>query len=580
MILIHRVRLGGFEKVLDKSEMRNTKQMLISAVQKAVRDITGSEVVVVLSRPQHKEHGDYATNVALIASKQKNPLELAQEIARRLENLNLDIIKQIDVVPPGFINIWLSDEVLLSELTPVLQKKSSQKVMIEFTDPNPFKEFHIGHLYSNAVGESLARLQEALGATVARANYQGDVGMHVAKALYGTELKIKSEKLKVDDLQKRPLRERVKVLGEAYVQGAAAFEESEAAKQEITDINRRVFAKDPSIMPLYETGRQWSLEAFEVIYKRLGTKFDFYYFESEVGEPGKKLVLEFLKKGVFEESDGAIIFRGEKMGLHNRVFINSLGLPTYEAKEMGLAPTKYKDFPYDVSIIVTGNEVSAYFKVVLAALSKVSPDLAKKTTHIGHGMVRLPEGKMSSRTGNIKTGEWLLDETKKRLLEAYPSMQESIAEKVAVGAVKYALLRVGVGRDIVFNFDSSLSFEGESGPYLQYTYARTQSVLKKIKSEKLKVKSEKELTGEEQLALRLLYRFPEIAEEAAENYAPSTLCTYLFDLAQAFNLFYQKDPILSAEEKTRELRIVLTKRVGEVLKTGLHLLGIAAPQKM
>ena len=333
-------------------------------------------------------------------------------------------------------------------------------------------------------------------------------------------------------------------------------------------------------MPLYETGRQWSLEAFEVIYKRLGTKFDFYYFESEVGEPGKKLVLEFLKKGVFEKSDGAIIFRGEKMGLHNRVFINSLGLPTYEAKEMGLAPTKYKDFPYDVSIIVTGNEVSAYFKVVLAALSKVSPDLAKKTTHIGHGMVRLPEGKMSSRTGNIKTGEWLLDETKKRLLEAYPSMQESIAEKVAVGAVKYALLRVGVGRDIVFNFDSSLSFEGESGPYLQYTYARTQSVLKKIKSEKLKVKSEKELTGEEQLALRLLYRFPEIAEEAAENYAPSTLCTYLFDLAQAFNLFYQKDPILSAEEKTRELRIVLTKRVGEVLKTGLHLLGIAAPQRM
>src|SRR3989338_9166578 len=403
--------------------------------------------------------------------------------------------------------------------------------------------------------------------------------MHVAKALYGTELKIKSEKLKVDDLQKRPLRERVKVLGEAYVQGAAAFEESEAAKQEITDINRRVFAKDPSIMPLYEAGRKWSLEAFEVIYKRLGTKFDFYYFESEVGESGKKLVLEFLKKGVFEKSDGAIIFRGEKMGLHNRVFINSLGLPTYEAKEMGLAPTKYKDFPYDVSIIVTGNEVSAYFKVVLAALSRVSLDLTKKTTHIGHGMVRLPEGKMSSRTGNIKTGEWLLDETKKRLLEAYPSMQESIAEKVAVGAVKYALLRVGVGRDIVFNFDSSLSFEGESGPYLQYTYARTQSVLIKSKVQ-LKINDQRPTTDEELLVLRLLYRFPEIAGEAAENYAPSTLCTYLFDLAQAFNLFYQKDPILSAEEKTRELRIVLTKRVGEVLKTGLHLLGIAAPGRM
>ena len=286
---------------------------------------------------------------------------------------------------------------------------------------------------------------------------------------------------------------------------------------------------------------------------------------------------------------------------------------------MGLAATKYKDFPYDLSIIITAHEQSDYFKVVLKALSLIEPELARKTKHISHGVVRLPIGKMSSRSGTIITGEWLLDEVKKRIRERYKDMDERVAEMVAVGAVKYALLKSGIGKDLSFDFDESISLEGNSGPYLQYTFARTQSVLAKVKSQKSthstssglmlseveasKVKSDKEtvipsaarnplgishfvrddianfkLESEELSLLRALYRFPEVVGEAAGSFAPNLLCNYLFDLSQKFNLFYQKHKII--ESDNREFRLALTAAVGQVIENGLDLLGIQAPKRM
>jgi arginyl-tRNA synthetase len=226
---------------------------------------------------------------------------------------------------------------------------------------------------------------------------------------------------------------------------------------------------------------------FETIYQRLGTQFTDYFFESVVAEYGMQIVKEYLAKGVFENSQGAVIFPGKKYGLHDRVFINSLGLPTYEAKELGLAPEKARRWPYDRSFIITANEINEYFKVLLCALQQVRPDLAAKTRHLSHGVVRLPEGKMSSRTGNILTGTWLIDEAKQRLEHIitanHPDWSEgerdTVAEQVAVGAIKYALLKGALGRDIAFQFETSLSFEGNSGPYLQYTAARADAVLKK-----------------------------------------------------------------------------------------------------
>ncbi len=622
------------------------KQKIVSALQQAIKDVVGEDITVQLERPADPSNGDYSTNIAMAifaklkaqsaklktksdlvkttaqSAKFRNPLELAQKIVQALNSQlsTLNFIDRVEAVAPGFINFYLSKDYLVDQLQNVLKKKEEfgsstrlrqgsgrtppeamptergqRKIMVEFTDPNPFKEFHIGHLYSNAVGESLCRMLEAQGAKVWRVNYQGDIGLHIAKSLYAI-LQISNLKNQISNIEKKNPKERAEFLGKCYAAGSKAYEDSKESKEEINQINKKIYeGNDINIKELYEIGRRWSLEYYETIYKRLGTTFTRYYFESEAGPIGLRHVKDHIKDGVFKESEGAVIFEGEKYGLHNRVFINSLGLPTYEAKDMALPSTKYKDFPYDRSIIITANEQNGYFQVVLKALSLVNPDLAAKTKHIGHGMVRLPTGKMSSRTGDVITGEWLLDEAKKKIQEQYKAMDRIAAEKVAVGAVKYALLKSGIGRDIAFNFDESISLEGNSGPYLQYTYARTRSVLAKLKIQNSKLKATTQnvklnakpasqrgerytLNAEEVALLRVLHRFPEVVAEAAEKFAPSLLCTYLFDLAQKFNLFYQKHSILESEQK--EFRLALAAGVGEILKTGLYLLGIQAPERM
>ncbi|OGY16531.1 MAG: arginine--tRNA ligase [Candidatus Chisholmbacteria bacterium RIFCSPHIGHO2_01_FULL_49_18] len=589
-------------------------------IKKALKALNLPQVDITLEHPADEAHGDYATNVALKLHQQlhrhearsmkhekisqvapyKTPREIAKAIADYFEFRISDFgfLHKVEVAGPGFINFWISEHFLLDELKRILDLGDKygenalgkgKKILLEFTDPNPFKEFHIGHLYSNIVGESLARLLEATGATVKRANYQGDVGLHVAKAIFGL-LQIQNSKLQIQKWEKKALEERVKILGRAYAMGARAYEEDEGAKKEIKELNSKIYAQDPEIQELYNKGREWSLEYFESIYKRLGTAFDFYYFEREAGKIGLELVKQHLKDGIFEESQGAIVFPGEKHGLHTRVFINSQGLPTYEAKDLGLALTKYQDFAFDESVIITGNEVDEYFRVVLKALSLINPALGQKTKHISHGMVRLPGGKMSSRTGDVITGEWLLDEAKGGVTEIIQkagsldkSIQDSVAETVGLGAVKYALLKSSIGRDIVFDFKESVSFEGNSGPYLQYTYARARSVLSQAKNSTFKVGSFKgiQLNAEELSILRWLYRYPEAVDLAAQEFSPNVICGYLFELAQRFNAFYNKHRILQAKEKgVRAFRMQLTTAVSQILSNGLFLLGIKAPRKM
>jgi arginyl-tRNA synthetase len=562
------------------------KKEIASLIKQSLVGFTDEKINFLVENPENESFGDYSSNVALVAAKilKKSPLDLAIELVKKINISKLPEIEKVETAKPGFINFHLSQEYLLSQLGEISLRQgfAGKKIMVEFTDPNPFKEFHIGHLYSNTVGESVSRLLEAMGANLRRANYQGDVGMHVAKAIYG----LQNFKIKIEDLEEKSLKEKIKTLGEAYALGAKAYEEDNTKKREIEELNKKIYAKDEAIMPFYEKGRQWSLEYFETVYKRLGTKFDFYYFESEVGINGLELVNEYLEKGVFEKSQGAVIFPGKKYNLHDRVFVNSLGLPTYEAKELGLAFKKYSDFEFDQSIVITGNEIIGYFKVLIAALGKINPDLASKIRHLPHGMVRLPTGKMSSRTGNIITGEWLLDEAKKLLKSKFSEMEEEVLEKVAVGSVKYALLKSSLGHDIEFDFEESINIQGNSGPYLQYTYVRTQSVLEKAKSDKRKETSEfdaprpglAKLEVEEMSLLRSLNKFSEVVGWAGEKFAPNILCNYLFDLAQKFNLFYQKHKIIGSDQE--DFRLRLTQGVGQVVKTGLNLLGIQAPEKM
>jgi len=566
------------------------------------------EQKVEVFRSVKADHGDYTSNVAFrlaTSNKQQaisneaqlyhSPMEFAKKLADSLKNQ--PYVRKLEVKEPGFLNFFIKEEVLAREVENVLKRDKfeskffGKKIVVEFTDPNPFKEFHVGHLFSNSVGEAISRMLEVVGAQVMRANYQGDVGLHVAKCVWGIRNNIKNQKSKIKDLKKKSLQERINFLGSAYAEGASAYETDSKAKEEIIKLNKEIYEHLDQIEE-YKLGKAWSLENFEAIYKRLGTKFDFYYFESEVGQEGLKIVRDNLQKGVFEESQGAIIFPGEKHGLHNRVFITGQALPTYEAKELGLAFRKYQDFTYDLSIIVTGNEIVDYFKVLIMAIEQVNPKLAAKTLHITHGMLRMPGGKVSSRLGNVIGAQSLLDEAKKRALKLAAEKKiakdvdvESVAEKVAVGAVKYALLKGNANQDIKFSFDEAMALEGNSGPYLQYTYARCRSVIEKSKRVKeLRVKSQKgdfsSLAGEEELLLRSLGHFEETVVAAAEDFAPNQVASFLFEIAQKYNNLYNNLRIVDSKEPERSRRLFLTEATAKVLKKSLFLLGIEAPVKM
>lgn len=603
------------------------KQKILEDLKKAVKDLGYPATDIVLSIPKNFSFGDYSTNVALQLTKQpvgngkQTPDEIAKKIIERLQVTPLrqgfagragysgQYLEKVEVVN-GFINFFIKNDILMENVSRICRNQifeggnlpagkaglKNKKILVEFTDPNPFKEFHIGHVFSNTIGESICRLLEAQGATVKRADYFGDVGMHVAKSIWGMQKKMKKEKIKIKNLEAKSSKERVKFLGEAYALGAKAYEEEREAQEEIKKINSRVYAHIKAASPqleeieeLFEKGRKWSLDYFETIYSKLGTKFDLYYPESAVGEHGMKIVKEHMDDGIFEQSEGAVIFPGEKYGLHRRVFINSLGLPTYEAKELGLAVKKHQDFAYDQSIVVTGNEINEYFKVLLAALSQIAPELAASTRHIGHGMVRVPSGKLSSRTGKVLTFEWLFDEVKKKvtdLMEKSPTSKDinkeekqQIADIVSIGAIKFALLKSSPHMDVVFDLEKSVSLEGDSGPYIQYTYARAKSVLKEANFEYSAIAAPEDLETEERSLLQKIDYFEVFAEEAAKNFAPNTLAEYILGLAKAFNLFYQKHRIIKSGEK-QEFRLALTYSVAFVLKQGLYLLGIKAPERM
>ena len=518
--------------------------------------------------PHDPAHGDYATNAALVYAKNtgKNPRQLAEEIKGEIENNKPEWVQEVTIAGPGFINFTLTREHIQKNTKSAgnedYGKNTSlerQKILIEYTDPNPFKEFHIGHLMSNSIGESVSRLLVFSGAEIKRANFQGDVGMHVAMAVWGMK------KGETDS-------------GKAYAKGATAFKEDIQAQTEIKEINKKIYEEsDPEITKIYKKGRKESLARFEEIYKRLGTRFDFYIFESETGPLGVELIKK--NPNVFEESDGATIYKGEKVGLHTRVFINSEGFPTYEAKDLGNFKRKTEIWDPTELVVVTGNEITDYFKVVRAAASEI-PELASiadKTKHIPHGMLRLPGGKMSSRTGDVITGESLLNDVGETLKEKITD--GTLLNQVSVSAIKYSMLKQEAGKDIIFDFEKSLSFTGDSGPYLQYTHARCNSLLHKAQEEGITPSDETPLT--ETLPLeRALLHFPEEVMKATHEYSPHYIATYLHNLASLFNTFYAEAPIVEKDNLASAYKLFVTQSVKETLKKGLFLLGIEAPDKM
>lgn len=536
----------------------------------------------VVEHPADLAHGDYATNVALVCAKSLG--EAPPLVAKRLTAALTDRLSEVDrieIAGPGFINFHLKGEYfahLLQEALVHLDawgKNSTwagREVLVEYTSPNLFKPLHVGNLVGNIIGESLTRLFEFSGATVRRLNYPSDIGLTVAKAVWG----LTKTKGDPDDIV---------ALGGAYRFGNEAYESDAEAKQEIIVVNQALYAgSDENLLALRARGIATSKRQLDAICERLGTHFDAVIYESEASARGIELVKENLGR-VFTESEGAVVYEGERVGLHTRVFLNSKGLPTYEAKDIGNFAKKQELYPeWHTSIVVTGNEQTEYFKVIFAAIGEVFPEAKERQLeHIPTGFLTLSTGKMSSRKGNVLTGESLLSEIEEAARERAASTRTDdlggLTKQVAVAALKYQILRQATGTNIVFDKERALSFEGDSGPYLQYTYARIKSLLEKAQEVGVLPNADQPPATAYRLE-RHLYQFGEVITAALKERAPHHVSQFLTALAAEFNALYATEKIADGNDSSAPYKAALAVLTAETLKSGLHVLGIEAPERM
>lgn len=544
-----------------------------------VQDLFAVEADIVVTRP-NEQFGDYATNVALQLAKQvgKNPREIAEMIAMKIRETCENFVKSVDVAGPGFLNIVLRDEVLIANMNYDLsQAKQYDAVLLEYSCPNAFKELHTGHLYQTIVGDAMGRILEATGSRVFRANFGGDVGLHVAKCLYGIVKQLDGEH--PDMLSSVAADNRAQWISACYVAGAAAYEDDKSAKETITAINTKIYAfhaendHDSALAQIYWTCREWSYEYFKDFYQTIQVAaFDKYYPESLTTTPGLALVQQHTGS-VFTTSDDAVVYEGEKVDLHTRVFVTSKGLPTYETKDLGVIVTEAADFAYDKRVIMTGNDQTEYMKVVFAALNEIDGELAAKQTHFAHGTVRFGSGqKMSSRLGNVTRAIDVVHEVDRVVAEQNPQGDHY---GTALAAIKYSFLKHRLGGDIAFDINESVSLEGNSGPYLQYAHARARSILAKTQSHPTLPAALHE--GEHSLA-RKVTEFQEIVSKAAHDFMPHYITGYLYELSQTFNRFYEHNRVIGDPREAE--RLYLVERYADTLNQGLAVLGIHAPEKM
>ena len=540
-------------------------------IKTTIKDLYGLDVAPDITPSPENIDADYSSNIALKLAKDlhKAPMEIANEIAHKIS---------AKVSAPGFLNFTLPDEYLAAQIKNLStnfrenissDEYSGKTVICEFSDPNPFKVLHVGHLYTSIVGDSISRLFEYSGAKVIRANFGGDVGLHVAKTLYILE-------------QKSPADFTIEDIAKCYVEGTAAYEDSEDAHARITELNKKIYQinsenlHDTALAELYWKGRELSYAYFKDFYAQIGVHFDKFYPESTVADLGLEKVKTELKKGVYEISDGAVIFNGEKFGLHTRVFINKEGVPTYEAKDVGLIFTKWRDYHFDKSVVITGSEQLDYMKVVLKSVEQYASDLVEKTTHLTHGLVKLPGNvKMSSRKGNFLKAVDVLNMVRDELQSEYNSTDNT----VALAATKYAFLKYKMGGHIIFDPKESVKMTGNSGPYLLYSAVRAKKILSRNVKNNLKANIRDNGSGifERNLVKKIL-EYKGTLKEAVAEMAPHKVASYLYELAQEFSRFYEHCPVAGSDREAE--RTELVKVYLDTMSHGLNILGINIPEEM
>ena len=556
-------------------------KQVVDVISETIKQLFDVEMAVELQRPK-PEFGDFATNVAMQLAGRlgQNPRQIAEQIVEQLRTNPL--FSAVEIAGPGFINLKLTDQMLWQTAqAPAPAIYQNMSYVLEYSCPNAFKDLHTGHLYQTIYGDILARVLESAGATVHRTSFGGDVGLHVAKCLYGMKIALDGFNPDKLDTVEHDAFLRAQWIGQVYVIGAKAYEEDTTAQAEIVEINKAIYRlheendHQSPMAQVYWTTRQWSFDYFSAFYQLIKVDNMHYYPESSTAPVGLKVVREQLALGNLEQSDGAVVFKGdEQQHLHTRVFITSNNLPTYETKDIGVIWLEKQDYNFDHRILITGNDQKEYMRVVYAAADVFNPGIGAMMTHLTNGTVRFADGKkMSSRLGNVTRAIDVLDIVKQRVSNI--TDQPELQDDIALGAIKYAFAKYRLGGDIAFDVEETVSLQGNSGPYIQYAHARACSILAKAGTTG---EVDQACDASERQLLQKLSEFPEVVEKAAREYLVHGICNYLYELAQEFNRFYEHNRVI--DDPRQAIRLALVTRYRDTLASGLRILGIIAPEKM
>lgn len=582
------------------------QQKIKNLIDSALESLGISGVTFTLEHPTDLSHGDYACNVAMVGAKQagKNPRALAEEIVANMPSS--DLIEKVEIAGPGFINVTLSKDFFSSSISEISEIKDffgkrdnlkDQKWVIEHTSPNPNKAMHLGHLRNNLTGMAIANIAEWNGVSVIRDEIDNNRGIAIAKLMWGylrfgrkdkdttkTDVdywaKNASEWQTPEDVAMRPDR----FVDQLYVLAAEDFKNPEV-EQGVRDFVVKWEAKDEAIWKLWKVVLEYSYAGQQLTLTRLGNKWDNVWHEHEIYELGKDLIQDGLQKGVFRIGDGGAIvtdFKDDK--LPDTVLIKSDGTSLYITQDIALTKLKREKYHADKLFWVIGPEQSLALKQLFRVCDQLGIGKESDYTHLAYGYMSIMKDgkveKMSSREGNVIFIDDLIDMVKEVALKKLENVDDALAEMVAVGAVKFAILFTGRLTDTAFDIDRATNLEGDSGPYLQYTHARISSMIEKAKDLGIIPRYAKEVQEISNLE-RVLYRLPEVVENAMVEYAPNHIATYLIDIAREFNSYYGAHKIVDAENKEVSAhRLALAQATQIVLKNGLKLLGIQAPEKM
>ncbi len=596
------------------------EKKIISAVAAGIKQLYGQEVPesTIQLQTTKKEFEGHLTLVVFpfLKVSKKKPEDTAQEIGNYLKENISDIIADFNVIK-GFLNLTISSACWIDLLnsihkqekfgfTPVTEQ--SPLVMIEYSSPNTNKPLHLGHVRNNLLGWALAQIMEANGNKVVKTNIVNDRGIHICKSMlawlkYGNGATPESTGIKGDHLIgdyyvafDKHYKEQIK---ELMAQGMS----EEEAKNEAPLIKeaREMLVKwennDPEIRALWKKMNDWVYAGFDVTYKALGVSFDKIYYESDTYLEGKDKVMEGLEKGFFfKKEDGSVWADLTKEGLDEKLLLRSDGTSVYMTQDIGTAKLRFQDYPINKMIYVVGNEQNYHFQVLSILLDKLGFDWGKSLVHFSYGMVELPNGKMKSREGTVVDADDLVAEmiaTAKRTSEDKINKLTDISEEeaneiariVGLGALKYFILKVDARKNMLFNPAESIDFNGNTGPFIQYTYARIRSILRKAAEADLTIPAElphnTELSEKEISLVQNLANFALIVKQAGNDYNPGCIANYCYELVKEYNQFYHDFSILREEDQNKKIfRLALSANVGKIIKLGMSLLGIEVPERM